>query len=491
MDTQRMKRAAEWFYSTVFQEETIRPRQEAPQRKVPAPIRAARSLEQGPVNVWQKRESIFVKQAKLLANYEDTYEGEVSVVRYYPTYQSLTDEELRCYFAWRTKLRRGETEKTCLSFAFLYIYELLNQIGVEDPLDGYRKLKVFAWDYGQLDGKILPYLNRWIIDYVVYYELPATLLEDIPQVAFDRSVQVLTRIPQCSDDQIVQAVGALAPKWLGRSKFYSQNAQDMNAVMAGVLRGIYGHCESRCKKSMAEQFFGAWDSYPVQLFESAVFLNQRKNRTYDYAVDPVYIYHCTGGFWTVQKYAKSRKGRLDLEDLTKTIDSELRRAFHDRHPVQPALDTKWILKIIREEIAALTARKQAEALRVQEAEAKKLHLDYSKLAQIRMDAAITQEKLTVEEEQEELAFPEPPAPTPQPPEPGEDTPVLSGPEYRLVQCLLYGRDLAWIRAEGHILSVLADGVNEKLYDIFQDTVLEEPPHVVEDYVEELKEMVRP
>ena len=70
-----------------------------------------------------------MKQAKLLANFEDDYSYEGNVVRYYPTYQALTDQELRGYFSWRTKLRRGNIQKTCLSFAFLYIYELINQVG--------------------------------------------------------------------------------------------------------------------------------------------------------------------------------------------------------------------------------------------------------------------------------------------------------------------------------------------------------------------------
>ncbi len=33
-----------------------------------------------------------------------------------------------------------DLQETSLSYAFLYIYELLNQIGVADPMDGYRKL---------------------------------------------------------------------------------------------------------------------------------------------------------------------------------------------------------------------------------------------------------------------------------------------------------------------------------------------------------------
>ncbi|MDE7262758.1 MAG: hypothetical protein K2N78_11975 [Oscillospiraceae bacterium] len=42
-----------------------------------------------------------------------------------------------------------------------------------------------------------------------------------------------------------------------------------------------------------------------------------------------------------------------------------------------------------------------------------------------------------------------------------------------------------------MLSVLVDGVNEKLYDTFQDTVLDDTPQLVEDYIDDLKEMVRP
>ena len=60
----------------------------------------------------------------------------------------------------------------------------------------------------------------------------------------------------------------------------------------------------------------------------------------------------------------------------------------------------------------------------------------------------------------------------------------------LLQCLLYGRPTDWVQREGKILSVLLDGINEKLYDIFQDSVAEDDG-LVEDYIDELKEMVAP
>ena len=41
-----------------------------------------------------------------------------------------------------------------------------------------------------------------------------------------------------------------------------------------------------------------------------------------------------------------------------------------------------------------------------------------------------------------------------------------------------------------MVSVLLDSINEILYDTFQDAVIEDQ-QVVEDYIDELKEMVKP
>ena len=94
--------------------------------------------------------------------------------------------------------------------------------------------------------------------------------------------------------------------------------------------------------------------------------------------------------------------------------------------------------------------------------------------------------------EEELEPEEPQAPEPPAPEPSADTP-LDDAEYRLLRCLLYGGDLSWVQSEGHLLSVLVDGINDKLYDTFADSVLEmnDRPELVGDYIEELKEMVHP
>ena len=80
-DPNRTKNAASWYYSQVFREEPITPRREVPSAQLPPLLRAARSLETGMSDVFQTRESVFLKQGKLLANFEDDFQFERTVVR--------------------------------------------------------------------------------------------------------------------------------------------------------------------------------------------------------------------------------------------------------------------------------------------------------------------------------------------------------------------------------------------------------------------------
>ena len=150
------------------------------------------------------------------------------------------------------------------------------------------------------------------------------------------------------------------------------------------------------------------------------------------------------------------------------------------------MDTKWILKLIDTEIQALLDEKK-------QAEQKKLRLDFGKLDAIRKNADITREKLIVDEDEpplpEILPAEAPAVPAAHQPEvPGCP---LNGQELRFLRCLLAGKPTDWLRQEGGLPAVLADSINEKLYDTFADTVLtvEDCPTVIEDYADELKEMV--
>ena len=79
---------------------------------VPHKIREMQQLyEYDTWGSWENRNRNFYKQGKFMENYEDNVPYVIDSRRYYPTYHDLNVTELRAYFSWRTKIRKGIFEK--------------------------------------------------------------------------------------------------------------------------------------------------------------------------------------------------------------------------------------------------------------------------------------------------------------------------------------------------------------------------------------------
>lgn len=467
-----------------YTDEPILPRKKTPEEKLPAPLQAARSLEKGAARMYQNRRSLFLNQAKLLEFYKDDYEGEYISHCYYPTYDLLNNQELRSYFAWRTKVRNGDIQPSCSCFAYLYLYELINGIGTGTPVEGLHKMDDFAAAYKEYESSLMNYYANWRKSYIIYYNLSDSFLEGEEREGGEAHMAVLDSAQEQTDDAIAAAVKQLAPGWLNRSKFYKTHQTDMDRVIVQVLRRMHQHYSARSKRTFSEQLFGSRETHSVDLFCYAVFCDPLRHENSRYYITDSHYYECRNGYWTETSCFIDSHKRRKLEDLMKTIDASLRVALNDGKPIKSPSQLKWVTKVIEEEVAALL-----ETQKQQEAAAKRVQIDYSALAQIRREAAITQDKLATEEEMEEEA---PPAVQPPPPQPEAlpgDCP-LDKTQYRLMQNLLYGGDTSWVQREGKMVSVLLDSINEILYDVFQDAVIEDQ-QVVEDYIDELKEMVKP
>lgn len=467
-----------------YTDEPILPRKKTPEEKLPAPLKAARSLEKGAACMYQNRRSLFLNQAKLLEFYKDDYEGEYISHCYYPTYDLLNNQELRSYFAWRTKVRNGDIQPSCSCFAYLYLYELINGIGTGTPVEGLHKMDDFAAAYKEYESSLMNYYANWRKSYIIYYNLSDSFLGGEEREGEEAHMAVLDSAQEQTDDAIAAAVKQLAPGWLNRSKFYKTHQTDMDRVIVQVLRRMHQHYSARSKRTFSEQLFGSRETHSVDLFCHAVFCDPLRHENSRYYITDSHYYECRNGYWTETSCFIDSHKRRKLENLMKTIDASLRVALNDGKPIKSPSQLKWVTKVIEEEVAALLETKKQ-----QEEAAKRVQIDYSALAQIRREAAITQDKLATEEELEEEA---PPAVQPPPPQPETlpgDCP-LDKTQYRLMQNLLYGGDTSWVQREGKIVSVLLDSINEILYDTFQDAVIEDQ-QVVEDYIDELKEMVKP
>ena len=118
---------------------------------------------------WLSEAELFYRQGLLMADFEDDCPYNGTFKSYFPTYNAMSDRQLRGYFTWRAQVRRGTVEETSTSFAFLYLYELICGIGVDDPLEGFNKIKAF-WDaYRAFEPGIDRFARVWLQDYAVFH----------------------------------------------------------------------------------------------------------------------------------------------------------------------------------------------------------------------------------------------------------------------------------------------------------------------------------
>ena len=433
-----------------------------------------------------------------MAAYEDDYVYNGTVNQYFPTYDSLSDAQLRGYFTWRTAVREGRVEKRGMSYASLYVYELLHLIGCRDAQDGYEKLCAFCAAYCSIDPQIAHYIADWEDEFVIYYGLDPKRItyggDGLMRHQQDDAIHTMLHRTEHTTEETMAAVCVLSSYRLERSKLYRAHTAEVNAVVLRVLERAAGYYEKHRQISFFDDLIAVEQTAPVRLFSSAVFQPPKEEPDRVYEVHPLRRYECVSGYWTLHSYERPERAAQRLGVFLRGVDAGLRAHFGIT-AIQPPKLKKWQAKIVDEEITAFFAEQR-------EAEARRVRLDFSQLARIRADADVTQERLIVEEDEEPPMMPIFELSPVVLPSSSEDTLSadsvttegagdingLDAAELRLLRTLLGDGDLAWVRTEGRMLSVLVDGINEKMYDDFADTVIEgDPPAVVSDYQDELVE----
>lgn len=442
--------------------------------------------------------SVFYEQAKFMEDHEDDFDFAGQFIRSFPKYQDMNDRQLRGYFSWRTKLRKGDIQKTSLSFAYVYCYELLNGIGAKDALDGYNKLYSFCEAYSRLDVKFINYHTQWLNDYIVYNDLDKALLDDVRDSYFDECLGVISNPESVGDDELFTALDSLSSYHFNKSKAYKTAPEDMKRLTCGVFRALSDYYANNRKKTYAETVFGKVMSGPYIMFKAAVFYDRKKYTDYTYKVNDVLKYTCREGKWSCEQFFGSRTPNKELGILFKNIDNVMRKKLGVKPELKNVVENKLVTDLITAELESLENLRKKERL-------DSISIDLSKLDNIRNAADITRDKLIVEETDQDLLG-ENISPIPRASEPEKEeqkaeenraeafktvnNTVLSGNEFYLLHCLLTGAEYKdTLRKKGLMVSVLVDSINEALFDEFGDTVIDfngDTPKVIEDYLEDLK-----
>lgn len=474
------------FRDKVYKDEPIL-RTAAQLKKPEAPdrIKEMKGIAFSPEAYWKTSAWLFYKQGKFMENYEDDYPFREDFVKYYPSYRDLSVAQLRGYFSWRSRVRKGNIEKAPTPFVYIYIYELINCIGSDEPTECFKRLKEFCVKYTVMDDSISKYTDVWLCDMIVYYGLDSSLADDIEDIRYDKKLLTLIHWESFSYDEIYEAIEELSAYQLKKSLYCAAAPKEFRTVLVRSFIKLSEFFRDKRKNSLCDKLFGNLVECSYNMFASAIFFDRDSLRSCEYKFSEIHSYTCNNGKWKCRKFYGSRGRNGHLGDFVRAVDSLLREKNDFRYKLSIDGVSKAALKIIQAEIDSFYAEKQR-------AEAQKVEIDLSKLGQIRKAADSTRDKLIVEEEETEIPFAE---------EKTEEAskaaaascPLLDGDEISFMQALLYGGNTSEAAKKcGKLMSILTDSINDKLFDTFSDTVIDfssDSPVLIDDYTDELKQMI--
>lgn len=549
------------FSNEVYADEPILKTGRQMQNFLPDQYRKMREISRwqddpkGGAGRWLSEAELFYRQGLLMADFEDDCPYNGIFKSYFPTYNAMSDRQLRGYFTWRARVRRGTVEETSTSFAFLYLYELICGIGVTDPLDGFRKIKSFWESYRAFEPGIDRFARVWLQDYAVFHGLDPQLLSDSKTVLFDKALIELRRaardltppstgkapkrrkssepvlpLPpdEAREERLMAAIDALSTYNLANSRLNRSHHRDLRHVACAVYVRMARYYDTHRKTGIVASLFGEETAMPYTMFASAVFFAPKRHEDCEYRLDPIHIYRCQNGFWECMRIHGSRQKSSKLGEMMRACDQRLRLALDTGHPLKEEKVPKYLAKIIDDEIVAWLSWDAAH-------QPVKIDIDLSQLGHIRSAAAQTREALLIDEEREdgtpteaESTFFEQPVVEPasdviaQPvatvmPQDEADEPTVSTEQFGIVAPLLAPEPApstttpvdaatalgpaadAYLRAlleqdtaqaasavaqSGQSEDMLVDNINEALFDLVGDTVIEfgaAGPQIIEDY----------
>lgn len=514
-----------------------------PRVELPEPLRQLREMERGLDAYLMPAGKAFVRQAEFAAAYEDDFPYEGEFRHYFPTYRCMTDEQLRGYFSWRTRVRHGDVRKTSLSFAFVHLYELINSIGpsgIVAPEDGYAALREFCGSYGAIDDRILRYAGVWQRDYAVYHglEAQASPAELARQEALKALMDLDEGARAIGDSELFASLERLSSYRIGRSRLMGEEGPLLRAAVCDCWRTLADYYRSHRKKTLFLHLFGSFAPRPYAMFGTALFWPRAPHEDAERRLGPLELYVCKDGRWTCTSLHGSAAANREVGALLKTVDSKLRERLGFEHPLKEAALPKYAMRIIEKRIDALVAEREQRAAAEErariEAERRRIAIDFSKLSGIRAEAALSCEALLVDEEREtDVEDRADAASGSRPPE--EETagetaaradasadgaagtasddqaaaidrtatedrdaadaaaPPFSPTETAYLRLLLEGAPAderrAALQAAGISEAMMIDAVNEKTLDELGDVILEEGadgPEILEDYIEDVR-----
>ncbi len=453
---------------------------------------------------------IFYKQAVFMKDFQDDYDGYAEFTNYFPYYQQMSYAQLRTYFTWRSDVRKGNVTNVSLSYAFVYIYELIHNIGVADSQEGLDRLMFFWGAFRRFGPSIDKYVIRWIKDYHIYYDLPKPFKEFVCENNLQAHYAKVFMYETDMNDKF-DLFCNISKYDINKSIYFTDDTKDqLRVCFCDVIEKI------RVIFTRAGILFDDLIFYPAKKmslwmpFKDALFYSPSKNPDKKVVFSDKEIYICTHNTWSFSSTLSMNSGRQLIGYIMKQTESELRKVTNFKHKLTADIrlvDGELIKKLEAAGLSLENIIREAVLLYYKESTKIIVSIDEASLHKIRLDADDTQEKLIVPDTMSGMHS-EASAAEISPMltqtviadayEEVEDNwtslfHMLGETEVSALKLILQGDSSLkhFADANGIMLEVLADSINEKAIDTIGDNILEldDCLTIYEEYINKIREMV--
>ncbi|TDX49140.1 TerB N-terminal domain-containing protein [Orenia marismortui] len=259
----------------------------------------------------------FVENSKKLKNKTGKKSSMPYFETYWPTFRSMDKKQLNWYLYFRTEVEKGNYIDACLSYQFVYIYELINCSFISDWKESVRKLELFykkyRYDYPKLDN----YLPRWIGDmYIKHQDIDNAMkwFKELSDTTFINYFITRYNSNHQLDKMPIEYWNELCNVRSNKFNSIPENEKEINEHFLELLNFLNQQIEKEMDQTLLDYF------------------NKKNNRTYKYTLFRSAVYEGTDQsvLDPYKEFIGHSKTQEVLNQLKRYVENQLRHKSGER-----------------------------------------------------------------------------------------------------------------------------------------------------------------
>lgn len=360
---------------------------------------------------------LFYLQGTFMDDYVDNYDINVPCNKNNPVYNNLTIYQLRSYFSWRTLIRNKLYKQTEKSYVFLYIYELLNKIGVKNEIDGLNKIIDLWQNYRVFDNSFDKYLSNWVKDYYIInrINIDFNLIEEEFPIKNNDNLEDISEILIGNYENKIEFLDSISNYHILKSKIMEHKYSFLiNLVIPEIFKNLDKYF-SENNLSFVNITFGKFKKKYWHVYENAIYFNNKLESDFVFKFKNLETYYRKGNNYYKETFELSQYSKCIVGYILKNIEITLRECLKfsknlklnissldelsSNAELYSIVTDKKFNMIINNTIKKYLIEHKTEINNIITKEKKEeIVIDANKFNEIRKSSSRIQEKLIVEEE---------------------------------------------------------------------------------------------